>query len=312
MSASVLRILFAGTPDFSVPALQELIDTGHPPVAVLTQPDRPAGRGRKILASPVKQCAGSHGIPVLQPASLRDPGCQRKLADLEADLMVVVAYGLILPQVVLDLPRFGCWNIHGSLLPRWRGAAPVQRAIEAGDAETGVCIMHMEAGLDTGPVYHRLAIPVGPAETGGSLHATLSVLGAGALLHCIRQLERGTLPEPEPQNDDRATYAHKIVKSEARIDWREPAGLIERKIRAFNPWPVAWCEMGGERLRVWRAEVARESTTAKPGDVLSANERGIEIATVQGVLRLLEVQRPGGRAMPVAAYLRAHSVPLPE
>ena len=303
-----LRIIFAGTPDFSVPALAGLIASGRKPLAVLTQPDRPTGRGRKILASPVKQCAVEHRIPVFQPETLNNAEIRKDLGNLKPDLVIVVAYGLILPQAILDFPRFGCWNIHASLLPRWRGAAPVQRVIEAGDLKTGVCIMQMEAGLDTGPVYHRREVTIDPAETGGSLHDKLSELGAQAVLHCIDQLERGALPEPVAQDDAKATYARKLNKSEAYIDWSEPALQIDRRVRAFNPWPVAWCELNGERLRIWRAAVADELSVTRPGQVLAAGSKGIEIATGQGVLRLLEVQRPGGRRMPVAEYLKAHPV----
>jgi methionyl-tRNA formyltransferase len=311
VSASELRILFAGTPEFSVPALEALAESGRVPIAVLTQPDRPSGRGRKIVASPVKQCAADRGITVWQPASLRDENVQQALADLNADLMVVVAYGLILPQAVLDLPRHGCWNIHASLLPRWRGAAPIQRTIEAGDTETGVCIMRMEAGLDTGPVYRRERIPIAPEDTGGSLHDKLSTLGAEALMHCLGQLEQGTLPEPEPQNDALATYARKLDKAEARIDWSEPADMIARKVRAFNPWPVAWCEVGGARLRVWQALGLGASTDVPAGTIQAAGDDGIDVATGRGVLRLLEVQRPGGRPMSAAAYLHAHPIAVP-
>jgi methionyl-tRNA formyltransferase len=312
VSASEPRILFAGTPQFSVPALEALIGSGHAPVMVLTQPDRPAGRGRRLAASPVKECAAAHGIAVSQPTSLKEDRVQRELADLHSDLMVVVAYGLILPQAVLDLPRHGCWNIHASLLPRWRGAAPIQRTIEAGDTETGVCIMRMEAGLDTGPVYRRVRIPITSDDTGGSLHDKLSSLGAEALMHCLGELLRGALPPPAPQDDELATYAHKLDKAEARVDWNEPAVLLERRIRAFNPWPVAWCEIRGERLRIWRARVLAESADMRPGGIQAASDDGIDIATGQGVLRLLEVQRPGGRRMPAAAYLRARPITVAE
>jgi methionyl-tRNA formyltransferase len=252
---SALRILFAGTPDFAVPALQALIDSGCAPVAVLTQPDRPAGRGRQLQASPVKRCALAHGIEVLQPHTLRDEDTVQALQTYAADLMVVAAYGLILPQAVLDLPRQGCWNIHASLLPRWRGAAPIQRAIQAGDTETGVCIMRMEAGLDTGPVFMRQRAEITAEDTGGSLHDRLARLGADCLLQCIRQWLENRLPDPEPQDERLATYARKLEKREARIDWDRPAAELERQVRAFDPWPVAWCELGGERLRVWRAAV---------------------------------------------------------
>jgi methionyl-tRNA formyltransferase len=304
-----LRILFAGTPEFAVPALKALIDAGLPPVTVLTQPDRPAGRGRKLQPSPVKACAQKQGIEVLQPETLRGSGILAALQRLEADLMVVAAYGLILPQDILDLPRFGCWNIHASLLPRWRGAAPIQRAIEAGDEETGVCIMQMEAGLDTGPVYARRCTRIRDDETGGSLHDRLASMGADALLACVKQLIEQRLPAPEPQNHALATYAHKLDKAEARIDWTLPAVQLERRVRAFNPWPVAWCELRGERLRVWRARaIETGSTLGPPGQVIAAGAGGIDISAGQGGLRLLEVQRPGGRRMPAADFLRAHGL----
>jgi methionyl-tRNA formyltransferase len=305
---AALRIIFAGTPDFSVPALQGLIASGRAPVAVLTQPDRPSGRGRKVLPGPVKRLATRHDIPVHQPDTLRTPATQSELARFEPDLLVVVAYGLILPPAILDLPRCGCWNIHASLLPRWRGAAPIQRAIEAGDTKTGVCIMQMEANLDTGPVFRRRETPVDPDETGGSLHDRLARMGAEVLLQCLGQLEGGTLPEPQRQDDALATYARKLDKAEARLDWTEAALKLERRIRAFNPWPVTWCDLDGERLRVWRAAVAGTSSTAAPGRVLAAGPQGIDVATGRGVLRLLEVQRPGSRKMPVSEYLKAHPV----
>lgn len=300
-----LRIVFAGTPDFAVPSLRALIDGGFRPVAVLTQPDRPAGRGRKLQASPVKQLASMHRIPVLQPRSLRGAGEVARLADLEPDLAVVAAYGLILPQAVLDVPRLGCWNVHASLLPRWRGAAPIQRAIEAGDARSGACIMRMDAGLDTGPVYACDDTAIRPDDTGGSLHDRIAGLGADLLLHCLHRLLDGSLPEPRPQPADGATYASKLEKTEAALDWSQPARLLERRIRAFVPWPVAWCDLAGERLRVWRAEVPGGPCPGAPGEILGAGEAGIDIATADGVLRLTEVQRAGGRRVAAAEYLRA-------
>jgi methionyl-tRNA formyltransferase len=304
-----LRILFAGTPDFAVPALQGLVDAGHTPLAVLTQPDRPAGRGRRVQASPVKTRAIDNGITVLQPTTLRDAGAVEQLAGYRADLMVVAAYGLILPQAVLDLPRFGCWNIHASLLPRWRGAAPIQRAILAGDDESGVCIMRMEAGLDTGPTYLCQRTPISAQDTGGSLHDRLATLGAEALLDCVKRLLDGSLPAPRAQHHRRATYAHKLDKDEARIDWSRPAEEIERLVRAFNPWPVAWCELAGERLRVWAAQViGTRRELGRPGQIMAADEAGIDICAGSGGVRLLEVQRPGGRRMPVADFLRARPI----
>lgn len=302
------RIVFAGTPDFAVPALRRLIEAGADVVGVLTQPDRPAGRGRRLAPSPVKRLAASKGLAVLQPRSLRDAVSRADLAELEPDLLVVAAYGLILPPAVLDLPTLGCWNIHASLLPRWRGAAPIQRAVEAGDRETGVCIMQMEEGLDTGPVFHRLVTVIEASDTGGSVHDRLAVLGADALMHCLGLLSRGELPEPEAQDDDRAVYAPKLSKAEAELDFARPAMALERKVRAFNPWPVAWCVVKGRRLRVWRASVDPRSHDAHPGSVLEASADGIAIATGEGRLKLLEVQPEGGRRMPVGDFLNARSI----
>lgn len=302
------RIVYAGTPDFAVPALQRLFAAGTDVVAVYTQPDRRAGRGRRLAASPVKQLALKHDVPVHQPVSLRDPEAQATLAALDPDLMVVAAYGLILPQGVLDIPKLGCWNIHASLLPRWRGAAPIQRAIEAGDRETGVCIMQMEEGLDTGPVFHRLATTVEATDTGGSVHDRLAVLGGDALMTCLGRLERGDLSTPEPQDDDRAVYAPKLSKAEAELDFGESAIALERRIRAFDPWPVAWFVHEGRRLRVWRAVANPRGHDAHPGSILGTGPEGIEIATGQGRLRLLEVQPEGGRRMPVADFLNARSI----
>jgi methionyl-tRNA formyltransferase len=303
------RIIFAGTPDFAVAPLRALIAAGFTPTAVFTQPDRPAGRGRALQASPVKQAALAAGIDVFQPATLRTAEARESLHGLAPDLMIVVAYGLLLPQDVLDIPAHGCWNIHASLLPRWRGAAPIQRAIEAGDSESGVCIMQMDAGLDTGPVMHTVRVSIAPNETGGSLHDRLAQAGAEAIVHCVRALEAGNPPAAEPQPAQGATYAPKLDKSEARIDWTRPAASIERKIRAFDPWPVAWCLAGGERTRIWASEALPAGREAPPGTVLNASRDGIEVATGDGVLRLLELQRPGKRRVPVADYLNAGSLP---
>ena len=300
------RIVYAGTPDFAVPALRRLLESGADVVGVYSQPDRPAGRGRSLTASPVKAVALEHDIPVFQPTSLRDEPAQAELAALEPDLLVVAAYGLILPQAVLDQPRYGCWNIHASLLPRWRGAAPIQRAVEAGDAKTGVCIMHMEAGLDTGPVYHRLETVIEASDTGGSVHDRLAVLGADALLQCLALGERGELPEPVAQDDALAVYAPKLSKAEAELDWALPARTLERRVRAFNPWPVTWCMLGGRRLRVWQAAADPRAHEAFPGAQLAAGPEGIEIATGEGRLRLLEVQPEGRRRMRVADFLNAY------
>ncbi|UHD15411.1 methionyl-tRNA formyltransferase [Thiocapsa bogorovii] len=312
-----LRIIFAGTPDFAVPSLAALLDApaerpGMPPlqvVAVYTQPDRPAGRGRQLQASPVKALALTRGLPVIQPESLKkDPDAVARLAALEADLMVVVAYGLLLPVSVLDAPRLGCVNVHASLLPRWRGAAPIQRALLAGDTETGVCIMRMEAGLDTGPVYHRVATPIGPLDTGADLHDRLAVLGAGALIDALPGIADGSLI-PEPQAEDQVTYAHKLTKDEAIIDWDQPAENIGRMIRAYNPWPVAQTRLDTETLRVWEAEIDAERTThAAPGSVIGAGKSGIEVAAGQGIVRIVRLQPPGKRAMAAADFLNARSM----
>ena len=308
-TAESLRILFAGTPDFAVVPLNALVAQGFAPIAVLTQPDRPAGRGREPQASPVKRAALSAGIDVYQPQSLRNAEARELVASLAPDLMVVVAYGLLLPADILSIPTFGCWNIHASLLPRWRGAAPIQRAIEAGDRETGISIMQMDPGLDTGPVMRQERIALRADETGGSLHDRLAALGAEALLSCLRQLTAGAAPSPVTQPAHGVSYAGKLQKSEAEIDWSEPAEVLERRVRAFDPWPVAWCMVGGERTRIWRASLARPQCDATPGTVLSANRDGIDIATGQGVLRLLELQPPGKRRMNAADYLNARQLP---
>jgi methionyl-tRNA formyltransferase len=304
-----LRIIFAGTPDFAIPALQRLLGHGFRPLAVLTQPDRPAGRGRRLQASPVKQAAEAANIPVLQPASLAGPEAAEQISALQPDLLIVVAYGLILPSTILKVPTHGCWNIHASKLPRWRGAAPIQRAIEAGDSETGVCIMQMDEGLDTGPVLHRVTLPIGKNETGGSLHDKLAEAGADALLSCIEALARGAPPEPVRQTAHGLSYARKLLKAEAQINWREPAQQLERRIRAFNPWPVAWCTINGERTRIWRAAHEKLDHDREPGTVLKANKAGIEIATGKQILRLLELQRPGGKRVSAAQYLNSRSLP---
>ncbi|MBT8046884.1 MAG: methionyl-tRNA formyltransferase [Xanthomonadales bacterium] len=304
-----MRILFAGTPEFAVDPLQRLITEGVPPVAVLTQPDRPAGRGRQLAASPVKQAALAAGLKVFQPATLKDPASVDLISGLRPDLMIVVAYGLILPSAILSLPRFGCWNIHASLLPRWRGAAPIQRAIEAGDPKTGVCIMQMDEGLDTGPVILCKSLYLHSSETGGSLHDRLSLLGAEALLECVHKLRRGEQLGARPQAGGPVSYARKLEKSEAQIDWSEPAQVLERRIRAFNPWPVAWFMAGVERIRVWRAALVSEDHDAAPGTVLRTGKHGIDVATGAQALRLQELQRPGKRRMSAAEYLNACSMP---
>jgi methionyl-tRNA formyltransferase len=300
-----LRVLFAGTPEFALPPLQALMEEGCEIVAVLTQPDRPAGRGKRLRASPVKQLALENKLDVLQPQSLKDPDWQEKLAELRPDLMIVVAYGLMIPASLLALPPHGCWNIHASLLPRWRGAAPIQRAIESGDEQTGVCIMQMEVTLDTGPVYQCLTTPIGPQDTAASLHDRLADLGARALTNCIRMLIAGELPQAAVQDDSKAVYAHKLSKAEAELDWSQPADVLQRRVQAFNPWPVAWCEIDGQRLRIWKAEVVDDVADNAPG-FLFADRQSMVISTANRSLNILELQRPGGQRVTVEQFLNAN------
>lgn len=297
-----LRIVFAGTPEFAAQHLSALLDAGHTVIAVYSQPDRPAGRGQKLQASPVKQLAQHHGLPVFQPVSLKTPEAQAELAALNADLMIVVAYGLLLPQAVLDAPRLGCINVHGSLLPRWRGAAPIQRAILAGDAESGVGIMQMEAGLDTGPVLLEKRLTLAPDETGGSLHDKLAALGCAALLEALPGIAAQTL-NATPQPETGVSYAHKLAKSEAHIDWSQSASQLERLVRAFNPWPIAETTLAGDKLRIWSAKALTERCNAAPGTVLHADKSGIRVATGDGVLQLLRLQLPGGKPLSPAELL---------
>lgn len=300
-----MRIVFAGTPEFAVPSLRVAAQRNEV-VAVFTQPDRPAGRGRGLAASPVKLEAVARGLPVYQPQTLRDPQALQALRELKPDLLVVVAYGLILPKVVLAIPTHGCWNVHASLLPRWRGAAPIQRAIEAGDGETGVCLMQMEAGLDTGPVLLSQRLPIGPEDTGGDLHDRLAALGAQVLGDGLGLLRAGLKPVAQPQPAAGVTYAHKLEKAEARLDWSQPAAVLARKVRAFNPWPVAEALVAGERLRIHGAVALDESSRgAAPGSVIAASRQGLDVACGEGVLRLRVVQREGGKAITAADYLNA-------
>jgi len=300
------KLVFAGTPDFAVPGLRACIEVGDV-VAVYTQPDRPAGRGRKLTPSPVKQAALAASIPVEQPESLKSPETRARLRDYTPDLMVVIAYGLILPRKVLATPRLGCWNVHASLLPSWRGAAPIQRAILAGDTETGVCLMQMDAGLDTGPVLLSEATPIGPDDTGGTLHDRLADIGARILADGLRRIAAGENLRATPQPETGATYAHKLDKAEAKLDFARPAIELERKVRAFDPWPVAEADIAGERMRVWRAFAlpSPKSRVPSPGQILAASRHGIDIACGEGVLRILKLQRPGGRVIDAADYLNA-------
>lgn len=298
-----LRIAFAGTPDFAIPALDALITAGHTLAAVWTQPDRPAGRGRRLVFSPVKQRALALGLPVHQPETLKTETAQRELQAAAPDLMVVVAYGLLLPPACLDIPRYGCINVHASLLPRWRGAAPIQRALLAGDHETGVSLMRMQAGLDTGPVYAARTTPILPDDTGGSLHDRLAPLGAQLLVEILPQLPA---LEPAPQDPERATYAAKLTRAEARLDWTRPASELERAVRAYNPWPMAWTSCAGEPLRILRAQALDRTMPAPPGTVVESSPRGVDVAAGAGILRVTELQAAGRRAMPAHAFVRGH------
>ncbi len=308
-----MRIVFAGTPPFAAAALNALADAGHDIVLVLTQPDRPAGRGMKLAASAVKQAALARGLPLAQPASLKRPDAQAELRAADADIMVVAAYGLILPQAVLDLPRFGCLNIHASLLPRWRGAAPIQRAILAGDTETGITIMQMDAGLDTGAMLAKTPVPILATDTAASLHDTLAAAGAGAIVEALANYPALV---PQPQDDAQATYAAKLGKEEARLDWRQPADLLARAVRAYNPAPGAWTLLDGEPLKIWSAQAgtdplpaeAGENTNA-PGEVLRADADRLIVACGSGTLALQVVQPAGSKRMSAAAFLAGRPLP---
>lgn len=299
-----MRLIFAGTPDFAAHHLRCLIDSDHEIVGVYTQPDRPAGRGKKLVASPVKQLAEQYGLPVFQPVNFKAEGALDALTQLQADVMVVVAYGLLLPQPVLDAPRFGCINVHASLLPRWRGAAPIQRAIAAGDSETGITIMQMDIGLDTGDMLIKTHCPIAPDDTGGSLHDKLMAQGGPALLEALSHIEQQTLV-PEKQDDNLACYASKLTKEEAAIDWQQSAAMLNDQIRAFNPFPVAYFSQGDQRIRVWGCQLAQGQ--GLPGTILQADAQGLVVACGEGALRLTQLQLPGKKALPVRDLLNGHS-----
>jgi methionyl-tRNA formyltransferase len=299
-----MKIVFAGTPDFAVPTLQALLDSPHQVCAVYTQPDRPAGRGRKLTASPVKALAMTANIPVYQPENFKQADDAAQLAALNADLMVVVAYGLILPQAVLDIPRLGCINVHGSLLPRWRGAAPIHRALMAGDAKTGITIMKVVKKLDAGDMLYKVECPITATSTSSGLHDQLAAMGAAGLIAVVSQIERGTAIA-EPQDETLVTYAHKLEKNEAVLDWQKSAIELDRQIRGLNAWPVAQTIFKGEVLRVWRSEVIDKSSDLLPG-TLDCADHALDVATGDGVLRLLEVQLPGGKRIAGKDFLNAH------
>lgn len=327
-----LRVVFAGTPDFAATVLAALLETSQTLVACYTQPDRPAGRGRKLTPSPVKVLAESRGIPVYQPLNFKQTEDVEALAALQPDLMIVVAYGLILPQRVLDIPRLGCINVHASLLPRWRGAAPIQRALIEGDAETGITLMQMEAGLDTGPMLSKVTTPITAQDTSSRLHDRLAALGAQAMAHLLEHIAAHRMPPADAQDNALATYSHKLTKEEGQIDWTQSATVLARKIRGLNPWPVAYSSMQGETVRLWNAEVLEEgaqpvihrqtgdtnfsedNTTdgavgdhPAPGTVITADKRGIHVATGQGILLLTELQLPGGKTLATRDILNSRA-----
>lgn len=300
-----MRVIFSGTPEFAAIALDAILAAGYSVPLVLTQPDRPAGRGLTLQASPVKQLALKHGLPLHQPPSLKSEEARQPIIDARSDIMVVAAYGLILPQAALDIPRLGCLNIHASLLPRWRGAAPIQRAILAGDAETGVTIMRMEAGLDTGPMLLKESLPIADTDSAGILHDKLAVLGARLIVEALPRLERGELAG-EVQPAEGVTYAAKLEKAEASLDWRQPAMALSRAVRAFNPFPGATAQIDGQAIKIWRAEPV--PGMGEPGMVLAAGADGIVVACGEGALRLTELQKSGGKRLPAADFLRGFAL----
>lgn len=303
-----MKIIFAGTPEFAASALAALLEQ-HEVIAVLTQPDRPSGRGMQLAASPVKQLALQHGLTVLQPASLKGEEAQKEIAALHADVMVVAAYGLILPKAVLEMPRYGCLNIHASLLPRWRGAAPIQRAILAGDSETGITIMQMDVGLDTGDMLLTEVCPIESTDNAQTLHDKLAVMGASSIVNALNLLEKNSLT-PVRQDDTLASYAAKLLKGEAQIDWSQDAEQIARAVCAYNPFPVCQTRLNDVVVKIWQAELVSAGRQGVPGEVLSADKSGITVACGKDALRLQVLQRPGGRAQPAVQFLQAMPVHL--
>lgn len=301
----MLKVIYAGTPDFAVPALKALIESEHEVVAVYTQPDRPAGRGRKLTPSPVKQVALEHDMPVYQPLNFKSDEDRLALIELQADLMVVAAYGLILPKTILDAPRLGCINIHASLLPRWRGAAPIQRSILAGDKETGITIMQMDVGLDTGDMLSKSVCQISDDMTASQLHDQLMDMGGKALMEIMPAIENQTL-QPVKQDEALVTYAEKLKKAEAEINWQQSAEQIARQVRAFNAWPVAQTLFNGQVMRIWQARALNQTTQAEPGRVIAVSKQTFQVATADGVLEVTEIQMPGKKPMPVAAFLNAN------
>ncbi|RUO69643.1 methionyl-tRNA formyltransferase [Idiomarina ramblicola] len=306
-----MRIVFAGTPDFAAQHLQSLIAEAHQIVGVYTQPDRPAGRGKKPQPSAVKKLAIEHQLPVYQPESLKSDESQATLAELNPDIMVVVAYGLLLPQAVLDIPPQGCLNVHGSLLPRWRGAAPIQRAIWAGDSESGVCVMQMEAGLDTGPVLHEERCAISPEETSASLYHKLEDLGPKALIKVLANLD-SYQSQAKPQSDSEATYARKLTKQEGKVDWTQSAAFIERCVRAFNPWPMSWCQSDNLKdqqntIKIHAAELAQGASNKGPGTIINSTNEGIDVVTGDGILRITQAQMPGKKVQPATTLINGYS-----
>lgn len=301
------NIVFAGTPEFSVPCLSKLIEDGYQVCAVYTKPDRPKGRGQKIAKSPVKEFALAHHLPIYQPETLKDPSAREQLMDLKPDLMIVVAYGLILPEAILKIPKLGCINVHASLLPRWRGAAPIQQAVLAGDEQSGITIMQMDVGLDTGDILYQKACSIERKDTSKMLHERLAVLGSLALIESLEKLINNNL-KPVAQDDSQATYAHKINKEDGNLDWTEPSKLLERKIRAFNSSPVAYTHLESNVIRIWEAEIlnVKVEPTTLPGTLLQISKHGIDVATGDQILRLTKLQLPGGRPLEVQDILNAH------